>query len=83
VDQGLKEISYKQHEKNIGDYNNQILLLEDKVSKNIDELLIFKDRNKYTDWFDIHKRNMKLLLIDVLNSLSIEGCINNPCIMRP
>jgi hypothetical protein len=75
VDQGLKEISYKQHEKNIGDYNNQILLLEDKVSKNIDELLIFKDRNKYTDWFDIHKRNMKLLLI--------EGCINNPCIMRP
>ena len=59
MDIALKDISPKQHEKNIGDYNNQILLLEDKVSKNIDELLIFKDRNKYTDWFDIHKRNMK------------------------
>ena len=38
VEHGLKEISYKQHEKNLGDYNKQILLLEDKVSKNVDEL---------------------------------------------
>tara|TARA_B110000238_G_scaffold201124_1_gene255001 strand:+ start:5315 stop:7108 length:1794 start_codon:yes stop_codon:yes gene_type:complete len=57
---GLKEISSNQHKKNVGDYNNQIHLLEDKVSKNIEELLILKDKNTYVDWFDIHKRNMKV-----------------------
>ena len=59
VEHGLKEISYKQHEKNLGDYNKQILLLEDKVSKNVDELLLLKDKNKHTDWYDIHRKNMK------------------------
>ena len=59
MDIALKTISPKQHDKNLENYNKHILLLEDKVSKNIEELLILKDKNTYVDWFDIHKRNMK------------------------
>ena len=59
MDLGLQEISPKQHEKNIENYNNQITLLEDKVSVNIEELLRLKEKNNYVDWYDIHKKNMK------------------------
>jgi len=59
MDIALKTISPKQHDKNLENYNKHILLLEDKVRKNIDAIVSIKDKNTVADWYDIHKRNMK------------------------
>lgn len=59
MDIALKTISPKQHDKNLENYNKHILLLEDKVRKNIDAIVSIKDKNTVADWYDIHKQNMK------------------------
>ena len=59
MDIALKDISPKQHDKNLENYNKHILLLEDKVRKNIDAILSIKDKTTYVDWYDTHKQNMK------------------------
>ena len=59
MDIALKTISPKQHDKNLENYNKHILLLEDKVRKNIDDILSIKNKKPDEDWYDIHKRNMK------------------------
>ena len=58
MDIALKTISPKQHDKNLENYNKHILLLEDKVRKNIDDILSIK--NKKPD----HKTNQALLNVD-------------------
>ena len=59
MDIALKNISQKQHDKNLENYNQQILLLENKISNNEEELLTIKDENTYVDWYDKHMSNMK------------------------
>jgi hypothetical protein len=59
MDIALKTISPKQHDKNLENYNKYILLLEDKVRKNIDAIVSIKDKNTVADWYDIHKQHMK------------------------
>jgi len=59
MDIALKTISPKQHDKNLENYNKHILLLEDKVRKNIDAIVSIKDKNTVADWYDIHKQHMK------------------------
>ena len=49
----LKTISPKQHDKNLENYNKYILLLEDKVRKNIDDILSIKNKKPDEDWYDI------------------------------
>jgi site-specific DNA recombinase len=59
MDIAMSKISQKQHDKNIEKYNQQILLLEDKVDRSEEELLTIKVKDTYVDWYDIHMKNME------------------------
>ena len=60
MDIAMKKISQKQHEKNLEKYNQQILLLEDKINTNEEELLKIKGEDAYIDWYDLHMKNMEV-----------------------
>ena len=60
MDIAMKKISQKQHEKNLEKYNQQILLLEDKINTNEEELLKIRGEDTYIDWYDLHMKNMEV-----------------------